>query len=193
MIIDADREVVERVLGGEQDAFRLLVEAYQKKAFGLAVQMLKDDVAARDAVQEAFVRAYRGLSSFKGNSTFATWFYRIVYTTCLNVLRSQRRMPVMEQLDEESEAVWIEPEIFDEMDRETIESVLQEELERMSPTYAAVLDLFYVKDCSYAEIVRVTGTPLGTVKTRLNRGRTLLKEALLQRLPELKHTEGHQG
>ena len=192
MIIDADREVVERVLGGERDAFRHLVEAYQRKAFGLAVQMLKDDAAARDAVQEAFVRCYRGLKTFKGNSTFATWFYRIVYTTCLNVLRAQRRAPVMEQLDEESDAGWIEPEVFDDLDRETIELVLQEELERMSPAYAAVFDLFYVKDCSYAEIVRVTGMPLGTVKTRLNRGRSLLKDALLQRLPELKNTEGHQ-
>ena len=99
----------------------------------------------------------------------------------------------MEPLDEESDAVWMEPEIFDDLDRETIETVLREELERMAPTYAAVLDLFYVKDCSYAEIVRVTGMPLGTVKTRLNRGRALLKDALLQRLPELKNMEGHQG
>ena len=193
MIIDADREVVERVLGGEQDAFRHLVEAYQRKAFGLAVQILKDDSAARDAVQDAFVRCYRGLKSFQGNSTFATWFYRIVYTTCLNVLRTQRRMPVMEPLDEESEAVWIEPEVFDELDRGIIESVLREELDRMSPTYAAILDLFYVKDCTYAEIVRVTGMPLGTVKTRLNRGRTMLKEALLLRLPELKNRHADQG
>ena len=189
-MIDTDREVVERILAGEQDAFRHLVDAYQRKAFGLAVQMLKDDAAAKDAVQESFVRCYRGLKGFKGTSTFSTWFYRIVYTTCLNILRSQRRMPVTEPLDEESEAVWFEPAIFEDLDRTTIESVLQEELESMSPTYAAVLDLFYVKDCSYAEIVRVTGMPLGTIKTRLNRGRSLLRDALLRRMPELRSELG---
>jgi len=184
MIIDPDRDVVERVLSGDREAFGSVVAAYQRKAYGLALQMLKNEVEAQDAVQDAFVRAYRGLKTFEGQSTFATWFYRIVYTTCLNVLRRQRRLPLMEELSEDTEGVGFEPEIFEQLDRELLERVLAEELERMSPMYAAVLDLFYVKECSYAEIVRVTGMPLGTVKTRLNRGRTMLREAVLQRIPE---------
>ena len=185
MVQDPDRHHIERVVNGDPNAFRPLVDAYQKKAYGLALKMLKRDDVAQDAVQEAFVRAFKGLPTFQFGSTFATWFYRIVYTTCLNVLRAERRLPVLEEYTDDSEAAWFEPEIFEAMDRETIEEILAEELAQMSAMYAAVLDLFYIKECSYAEIVRVTGMPLGTIKTRLNRGRALLRTAVIARMPEL--------
>lgn len=183
---EPEQDIIERAAAGDGEAVGYLVGAYQQRALSLAVRMLKDRSEAEDAVQEAFIRMYRSLASFRFDSNFSTWFYRIVYTTCLNVLRSQRRMPLMDQIDEETAPSWVEPEIFETMDRELIESVLQEEFANMSPTYAAVMDLFYVKECSYEEIVRVTGMPLGTVKTRLNRGRSALRDALLKRLPELR-------
>lgn len=186
MNVEPQQDIIERAASGDGAAVRDIVEAFQQRALSLALRMLKDRSSAEDAVQESFIRMYRSLSNFRYDSQFSTWFYRIVYTTCLNVLRAQRRMPLMDPLDEETAPVWIEPEVFDHLDRSLIESVLMEEFANMSPTYAAVMDLFYVKECSYEEIVRVTGMPLGTVKTRLNRGRAVLRDALVKRIPELR-------
>lgn len=186
MNVEPQQDIIERAASGDGAAVRDIVEAFQQRAMSLALRMLKDQSTAEDAVQESFIRMYRSLANFRYDSQFSTWFYRIVYTTCLNVLRAQRRMPLMDPLDEETTPSWIEPEVFDQLDRSLIESVLMEEFANMSPTYAAVMDLFYVKECSYEEIVRVTGMPLGTVKTRLNRGRAALRDALLKRIPELR-------
>lgn len=186
MNVEPQQDIIERAASGDGAAVRDIVEAFQQRALSLALRMLKDRSSAEDAVQESFIRMYRSLSNFRYDSQFSTWFYRIVYTTCLNVLRAQRRMPLMDPLDEETAPVWIEPEVFDHLDRTLIESVLMEEFANMSPTYAAVMDLFYVKECSYEEIVRVTGMPLGTVKTRLNRGRAVLRDALVKRIPDLR-------
>ena len=94
-------------------------------------------------------------------------------------------MPIALQLDEEVTPSWIEPELFDELSRDTVEQVLREEMSLLPLLYAAVMELFYGEECSYEQIVKITGMPLGTVKTRLNRGRTLLRTALLKRCPDL--------
>ncbi|MCX6139865.1 MAG: sigma-70 family RNA polymerase sigma factor [Candidatus Kapabacteria bacterium] len=180
-----DGEIIDRVLSGDQQAFALLVAAYQQKALSLAERLLQNRYEAEDLVQDAFVKAYTSLASFRGGSSFATWFYRIVYTTCLNALQKQRRMPREELLDGESALTWIEPKIFDEIDNNVIERVLREEMGLMPPLYAVVMELFYGEECSYEQIVKITGMPIGTVKTRLNRGRLLLRTALLKRCPDL--------
>lgn len=180
-----DTEIINRVLSGDQQAFSLLVAAYQRKALSLAMRLMQNGNEAEDLVQDAFVKAYTSLASFRGGSSFSTWFYRIVYTTCLNALQKQRRVPIAESLDEDSTPSWIEPTIFDDVDRDMVDQVLREEMSLMPPLYAVVMDLFYGEECSYEQIVKITGMPLGTVKTRLNRGRMLLRTALLQRCPDL--------
>ncbi|MBI2793512.1 MAG: RNA polymerase sigma factor [Ignavibacteria bacterium] len=162
--------------------FRDFVDTYRVKALSMARRMLKNDEDARDAVQESFVRAFRNMHKFRGDASIGTWLYRIVYTTCLNILRSQHRMPLHESLNENESPVWIEPEIFDTIDQATIEDILQEEMSAMPTLYAVVMDLFYVQDCSYEQIVSITGMSLGTVKTRLNRGRLMLRDAIRSRL-----------
>jgi RNA polymerase sigma-70 factor (ECF subfamily) len=183
-----DDEIIDRILSGDRQAFSLLVSAYEPKARALARRLMRDEDEARDLVQDAFVKAYSGLAGFRRNSSFATWFYRIVYTTCLNALQRSRRLPTIVTYDEETSTTWIEPAIFDGIDAATLEEILRDEMERMPPLYAAVMELFYAKDCSYDQIAKITGMPLGTVKTRLNRGRSLLRTAILQRCPDLEHT-----
>lgn len=174
--------------------FSVFVEAYRVKAVSMASRMLKNSDDAQDAVQEAFVRAYRNKERFRGDSAFSTWFYRIVYTQCLNTLRKHRSIPIHETIDEDESTVWVEPEIFDSIDRETIDEILRDEMSSMQPLYAVVMDLFYVQECSYEQITNVTGMPLGTVKTRLNRGRQMLKDAVQRRLSvqELAEEKGSQ-
>lgn len=180
-------EIISRVLGGDTRAFALLVGLHQRKALSLATRMLQNSFDAEDVVQEAFIKAFKGLAGFQGNATFATWFYRIVYRTCLNALAVQRRLPPVEQISEDLAPVWIEPEIFNTVDNSTLDQILRDELERMPPLYAVVMELFYVHNRSYEYIVGVTDMPLGTVKTRLNRGRSILRSALILRYPEFEY------
>ena len=160
------------------EEFTRFVQSYRDRALSLAIRLVKDSALAEDAVQDAFMKAYRQLSSFRGDAEVSTWFYRIVYTTCLNVLRKERRMPRFESLPEEETFVGMDAGIVESIDQEDLLKAVDSILEDMAPLYAVVLDLFYVKDCGYDEIVKVTGMPLGTVKTRLNRGRKMLKDAL---------------
>lgn len=180
-----DAEIIDRVLSGDQQAYALLVAAYQRKALSLAERLMQNSHEAEDLVQDSFVKAYTSLASFRRGSSFVTWFYRIVYTTCLNALQKQKRMPLSQSLDEDTAPSWIEPAVFDELSNEVVEQVLREEMALMPPLYAAVMELFYGEECSYEQIAKITGMPLGTVKTRLNRGRMLLRTALLKRCPDL--------
>jgi RNA polymerase sigma-70 factor (ECF subfamily) len=180
-----ESEIIDRIIAGETEAFAILVGQHQRRALSLAERMLQDVEEARDAVQDAFVKAYRSLAKFNRDASFSTWFYRIVYTTCLNVLERRKRLPKHDELDEESSQAWIEPSVFKSMEASMVDEVIADEMKTMNPMYSTVLELFYVDDRSYEEIVTITGMPLGTVKTRLNRGRNLLRKALLKRCPDL--------
>lgn len=168
----------------------MLAEAYKDKAMSLAMGLLKDLHDAEDAVQESFVKAFRGLTSYQGAAQFGTWFYRIVYNTCLNVLDARHRRPAIDEIDEETLPVWIEPELFDLIADEDVDDIIRQEMQRMPPLYAAVLDLFYVQECSHEQIQRITGMPIGTIKTRLHRGRAMLRTQLMQRCPDVFTTQG---
>ena len=87
-------------------------------------------------------------------------------------------------IDEETSPVWVNPRVFVDLERKQIDEVLHEELHNMPAVYSTIMELFYIDDFSYEEIVNITGLPLGTVKTRLNRGRQQLRAALLKRLPD---------
>ncbi|MFN6135819.1 MAG: RNA polymerase sigma factor [Bacteroidota bacterium] len=87
--------------------------------------------------------------------------------------------------DDELGSAWIEPTVFKSMEATMVDEAIADEMKKMDPMYSTVLELFYVDDRSYEEIVTITGMPLGTVKTRLNRGRNQLRKALLKRCPDL--------
>lgn len=183
-----ESEIIDRILGGDTEAFAVLVAQHQRRALSLAERMMQNTEDARDVVQDAFVKAYKSLSRFNRDATFSTWLYRIVYTTSLNALEKRKRMPLYDMLDEETAPAWIEPTVFESMEASHIDEIISDEMKSMNPIYATILELFYVDDRSYDEIVSITGLPLGTVKTRLNRGRTLLRTALLRRCPDLEET-----
>lgn len=180
-----ETEIIDRIVGGDTEAFAVLVAQHQRRALSLAERMMQNTDDARDVVQDAFVKAYRSLSRFNRDSTFSTWFYRIVYTTCLNALEKRKRTPIHDEFDDEAGSAWIEPTVFQSMESSLIDEIVSDEMKTMNPIYATILELFYVDDRSYDEIVSITGLPLGTVKTRLNRGRNLLRTALLRRCPDL--------
>ena len=174
-----DAELVARAQRGDAGAFEQLLCRHQRYAFNLAYRVLGDYAEAEDVTQEAFVRAWRGLSGFRGQARFTTWLYRIVHNLCLNRLPGlQRELLETEPLDEALVGPAPSPPmLFEERERDAF---LHAELERLPDKYRLVLTLRYLQNLSYDEIAAALGVPMGTVKTHICRARRLLAERLCQ-------------
>lgn len=180
---DVAAHIIAQAQGGDHAAFRTIAQTYSPRLQSVIRRLIRDYETEQDILQDVLTKAYIQLPRFRGDSSLGTWLHRIAYTTCLNHLRSVRRAPQHEVINEEEVAV-LSPSMFDEMDGELIRSVLQSELEKLSPLYAVVVDLFYIQELRYEDIVRVTGMPMGTVKARLSRARNMLRDAVLSKLGE---------
>jgi RNA polymerase sigma factor (sigma-70 family) len=181
----ADEDIVRRVLAGDKRAYGELVERHKDKAMTLALRMLKDRPEAEEALQDAFVRAFKALPRFEWKASFSTWLYRIVYNVCATSL-SKRSDDVHLSLDDTDEqfldVASDEPAPDAVFERREFHDMVAGEIERLPETYAEILALFFVNDQSYEQIVEITGLPLATVKVRLFRGRILLRNAVSKRL-----------
>jgi len=175
----SDAELVARARQGNEAAFEQLVRRHQRYVFNLAYRVLGDYAEAEDVTQEAFVRAWRGLSGFRGQARFTTWLYRIVHNLCLNRLPGLRRELLQVELLEEvlDDPAPSPPDLFEARERVAF---LHAELDRLPEKYRLVLTLRYLQGLSYAEIAAALDVPMGTVKTHLHRARRLLREQLRQ-------------
>jgi RNA polymerase sigma-70 factor (ECF subfamily) len=176
---ESDASLVAQARQGDQAAFEQLVRRHQQYVFNVAYRVLNDTAEAEDATQEAFVRAWRGLPGFRGQSRFTTWLYRIVYNLCLNRLPKLRREllqiePLEDVLDDAAPSP---PDIFETQEQMAF---LHAELERMPEKYRLVLSLRYLEHMSYEEVAAALNAPLGTVKTHIHRARGLLVDRVRQ-------------
>ncbi len=183
-----DQEIIERVLAGDKNAFSELVARHKDRAMTLAIRILKDRQEAEEALQDAFLRAYNALGRFEWRSSFATWFYRIVFNVCSTAL-SKRSGEIHVSLSENEEEMKREVPADDplpdvQLESSDIREAVLEEIDRLPPSYSSVVTLFFLQELSYEEIVHVTGMPLGTVKARLFRARVILQKALEGRIRE---------
>ena len=182
-----DRELVEKAKQGDQEAFEQLVLSNQNKVYALALRLCGDREEAADLAQEAFVKAWQGLASFQGESSFATWVYRLTTNVCIDHLRKQKRREEVApavSLDDE-EAGWAEP-----VDRENDPQLLLERsergkalargLEKLPDWQRRALVLRELSGLSYQEIAQALDIDLGTVKSRIARARLNLREILLE-------------
>ncbi len=174
---------------GDLDAFNRLVLAYQDMAFNLAYRMLSDEDAAGDATQIAFLNAYRSLSGYRGGS-FRAWVMRMVTNTCYDELRRRQRHPTtpLEPMDSEEEEeiespTWLadhDPSPEQRAEQSELDAAVQHCLNDLAPEFRAVVVLVDVEGMDYQEVANATGKPLGTIKSRLARARTKLRECLRQ-------------
>lgn len=180
-----EKQAIERVLGGDREAYTVLVERYGGPLFRYLLRMLGRHEEAEDVVQEAFLRAYLALASYDPRYRFSTWLFRIATNLALNRLRDERRVISLEGLAGDSEGLPLELE--DHWDEGRPEAAVEQKellyrirecLEELPPAYRLVVALRYVADLSYEEIAEVTGLPLNTVRSRLHRGRERLGECL---------------
>jgi RNA polymerase sigma-70 factor (ECF subfamily) len=175
-----ERQLVAKAQSGDEDAFEQLVRAHQRYVFNLAYRVLGDRNEAEDVAQETFVRAWRGLPSFRAECRFTTWLYRIARNVCLN--RLPRLEAELRQTEVLSQPVASPDPVPDEVvSARERRAFLHSELARLPEKYRLVLTLRYLQGFSYAEIADVLSLPLGTVKTHLHRGREALAARLAAR------------
>ena len=167
---DPDGPLVRRAQNGDRWAFEQLVDRHQRRLFTLAARLLGSPDEAADAVQEAFIRAWLGLSSFRHGARFSTWLYRI----CLNAVHDQRTKRPAAPLDEVAEP--LDPR--DQFVAHELSGALQQALAALEEDFRGAVVLYDVLGCSYAEIAELTGVAEGTVKSRIFRGRKRLAELL---------------
>ncbi len=179
-----DEDLVIKIKNGDQDAFEQLVHRYEGKIYSVAYRFMGNHADAGDLAQDTFIRMYQALPGFRGDSSFATWLYRIAANACRDELRKkQRRRNVsMDEMIEASPAniptAASEYSPEEAVQRQEIRHQVQECLNRLSDDHRLILVLREIQGLSYEEIAGLLDCSLGTVKSRISRARNALKERL---------------
>lgn len=181
----ADAQLVERVQKGDKKAFDLLVLKYQQRIIKLVSRYVRDPTDALDVAQDAFLKAYRALPNFRGDSAFYTWLYRIAINTAKNYLVTQSRRPMeSENFRLEGEQVELESMLKDLATPESllitaeIKETIAEAIEQLPDDLRTAINLREVEGLSYEEIADVMTCPIGTVRSRIFRAREAIDHRL---------------
>jgi len=174
----SDEDLIQRFLRGDSASFSVLVRRHERRVHNLCYRMLGREEDARDAAQDAFLTALRKLSSFRGEARFTTWMHRVTVNACYDILRRKKREPVLEGPRDEDAPEPPGPASPDHADSAVAAVDVQRALVKVPQEFRAVLVLHDVQDMAYEDIAEVLGIPVGTVKSRLHRGRVALAQAL---------------
>jgi RNA polymerase sigma-70 factor (ECF subfamily) len=182
---DEERRLIEAARRGEVENFNALVRMYEGRIYNLCYRMLGDADSAADAAQDAFLSAFRNLRSFRGGS-FRSWMLRIATNTCYDVLRARKRRPSISlDIDVDAEDDSSPLQIADSAEapdefalRRELAAAIQRGLASLPEEQRLILILSDIQGLAYEEIAQITSTNLGTVKSRLSRGRARLRDVL---------------
>ena len=183
---DEERRLIERSRRGDQAAFDVLVRRYERQVYSTAYRLTNSYDDASDIAQEALVRAWNNLKSFRGDASFSTWLYRIVTNIFLDERKRQRARPqrsLEEALELEENTVVRQfedpaPSPQDRVEEAERWQLLQAAISTLPPPQRVMVVLYHTENRSYEEIAAIMGLPMGTVKSRLNRARLALKNRL---------------
>ena len=180
MINITDQEVIESVKKGNQADYSILVDRYKNKAFSLLRRMLKNKFDAEEVLQDCFLKAYNSLNSFKGDSKFSTWFYRIVYNTALTKLSSKKRKINLEMssIDEHLnlESVYNS----NNFEKEDLSVMINKLIDQLPEKHSAILNMFYMNEMTCEEVSEAMNISISNVKVLLYRSRNTLKDLIIK-------------
>jgi RNA polymerase sigma-70 factor (ECF subfamily) len=169
---DEDAADAQRVLAGDVGAFGGIVQRWQRRLINLAWRFCRDRSTAEDMAQEAFVRAFRALHTFRGESAFSTWMMTVAMNSYRSWLRDQGPMPAQVDLER---TVARERDALASLEQEERASAVRNMVRTLPPRYREAIVLYYFEEMNLAETARILGIAEGTLKARLHRGRALLK------------------
>lgn len=182
---EVDQELVERVQKGDKKAFDLLVGKYQHKIISLISRYVSDHSEAMDVAQEAFIKAYRALERFRGDSAFYTWLYRIAINTAKNHLVAQGRRPPLSDVDaQDAEQYQVDSRLKEqgtpenELLRQEIETTINDAIAELPEDLRVAITLREMEGMSYEEIATTMECPIGTVRSRIFRAREAIDARL---------------
>lgn len=181
-----DRALIKKAQDGDRRAFRELVERHQRRAFAIAIGLVRDEQDAREIVQEAFLRVYRGLDRFHGSSSFFTWLYRIVTNLSIDLMRKpsrrERELDVTREIKDELDVPLMSridgADPHDVVRRNEIAETIQSALDALPSYHRGVILMREVEGMSYEEMADAMGVSKGTIMSRLFHARQKLQRAL---------------
>lgn len=189
-----DRSLLAKARVGDIEAFEELIESYRKKVFNIALRMVGNREDASDLAQEVFIRIFKSLKSFKEESQFSTWVYRITTNVCLDHIRKNKKtnnVSLEEEIELSENSVKKQysdaspsPDIIAE--RNEVRRIISSAVRLLPEDHRSVIVLRDIQGFSYEEISKILNCPEGTVKSRLNRARQILRERLGDKLLEIK-------
>ena len=173
-----DEEVVEFTRTKNKEAYAEIIKRYQNKLMRYAKYILNDDEKAADVVQKSFIRAYINLNNFNLKKKFSSWIYRIVHNQAINLItKYKRELPLFDNIDFDSGV-----DIEKEYEKKEIAKIVKECLNEMPVLYREPLSLYFLEKNSYNEISDILRIPIGTVGTRINRAKKLMKKICLKKI-----------
>jgi len=177
-----DEELVQKAQQDDERAFGKLVERYESKVYSLAMKMLRNPEDAEDVLQDTFLRAYRGIKSFQGNSTFSTWIYRITANSALMRLRKKQLPTVsIDDADERETPINIadwSPGPVEQLLTQETQKAMDEAIAALPPEFKQVFILRDVEELSNAEVAEILDLSVAAVKSRLHRARLKVRNRL---------------
>ena len=182
-----EKNLVEKSAEGDIDAFETLIQSHQKKVYNIALRMTKNPEDAQELSQDAFVRAFIAIKKFRGDSSFATWLYRITMNVCTDFLRKRNKASVIsiEQSVYESQQTMQladnEPGPDEISEKNQLKKLVKEAMDLLPPEHRQVLILRDLLDMTYKDIANTLSINEGTIKSRINRARENLKKVITSR------------
>ena len=167
-----DEEVVLIVRSKDKNLYSLIIERYESKLFRYILNMVKDHDKATDILQESFIKAFTNLNGFDTNKKFSSWIYRIAHNESLNAIKKYGKEITMdEDFDFQSDE-----NIEKDFEKNEVSLMVNDCLDKIPVKYSEPLSLFYIEEKSYEEISEILRLPMGTVATRINRAKILMKK-----------------
>lgn len=178
-----DQYYIAKIVEGDTKAFAVLVDRYKDLVFTLALRMLKNREEAEEVAQDTFIKVFKSLPKFKGDSKFSTWIYRITYNSCLDTLKKYKQEYLLDTIDEYTERqVATLDNAFDALAEKEQQQTIDDCLQKLPKEDSFLLTLYYFEEQSLEEISKIVGLTANNVKVKLFRGRkklaSLLKESL---------------
>jgi RNA polymerase sigma-70 factor (ECF subfamily) len=175
----SDQEIIDSVRKGNSSDYSIIVNRYKNKAFSMLKRMLKNEFEAEEVLQDCFLKAYKSLNSFKGNSKFSTWFYRIVYNSALTKLSSQKRKTETEMTSVEDHFNLESEYGANEIETRDMNEFIHDLIGKLPERYSAIITMFYMNEMTIDEISEVMGITVSNVKVMLHRSRNSLRDLIL--------------